>query len=188
MTRSAAPRPTGCSGTRPGAAALAVVIGGVLAGPVSSGEAEERLAPCMAEVQARFHAESGGDPVARFNRLSLLNAADARCLAIVTANCTRRQAQSEACFADLLAFSAQRRAALLRDLPDVLEDGPPGVPEAYAGWRVIALERQARPDLRGCRFDADAPPSACAALEAGTAWLEARDWARVVMLLAEARR
>jgi hypothetical protein len=166
--------------------ALAVLA--MSASPVLAGEAEDRLAPCLAEVQARFHAGSGSDAGQRFKGLGVLNAADARCLATVTATCLRRKERAEACFADLLAYASQRRAALLRDMPEALEDGPPGMPANFADWREIAMERLARPDLRGCRFDADAPPSACAALEAGSAWLEARDWARMILVVEEARK
>ncbi len=167
---------------------VALLVGLALPGPLAAQTAVAQLSHCLAQTDAEFHRTAGQPPQDRWARLPVLAAGDARCLATVAAICTSRKAATAVCFDDLSGFVAPQRRAHLRRMPEMLDVAPPGVADDYARWYAAAVQAHDHPSLAGCPFAADAPPAACAAMEAGTAWLQVRDWARMIAVIAESGR
>lgn len=166
--------------------ALGLVL--ALAGQAAAQTPVAQLSHCLAETDDSFRRTAGQPPQERWARLQVLAAGDSRCLATVAAICTSRKAGAAACFDDLSGFVTPQRRAHLRQLPEKLEKAPPGVADSYARWYAAAVQAHDTPSVSGCPFAADAPPVACAALEAGTAWMQARDWARMIAVIKGAGR
>jgi hypothetical protein len=159
-----------------------------LAGPVAAQDAAARMQPCLDASDAEFARSAGAKPEDRWARLEVIATGESRCLATLTAACLRRKTGEAACFEDVLGWARDRRRAALDDLPaDLAEDAPLLAPD-YARWRDRARAAMDAPAVQGCPLGPDAPPAACAALEAGTAWLEARDWARMIAVIREAQQ
>jgi hypothetical protein len=159
-----------------------------LAGPVAAQDAAARMQPCLDASDAEFARSAGMKPKDRWARLEVIATGESRCLATLTAACLRRKAAAAACFEDVLAWATDRRRAAVQALPaDLAEDAPDLAPD-YGRWRDRALAAMDDPGVQGCPLGPDAPPSACAALEAGSAWLEARDWARMIAVIDEMAR
>lgn len=159
-----------------------------LAGPVAAQDAAARMQPCLDASDAEFARSAGMTPEDRWARLEVIASGEARCLATLTATCLRRKAEAGPCFEDVLGWASDRRQSAVRALPaDLAEDAPALAPD-YARWRDRALAAMDSPSVQGCPLGPDAPAAACAALEAGTAWLEARDWARMIAVIREAQR
>lgn len=158
-----------------------------LAGPGLAEGAAARMDPCLRETDAEFRRSTALDLADRWARLEVLAAGESRCLVAVTTACTKRGVGA-ACFDDVLAWAAPARRAAVLQLPEAMGFGPPTLVAGYAQWREQALAALDHPTFAGCPLADDAPPAACAALEAGTGFLRARDWARMIAVIDEVAR
>lgn len=169
--------------------ALALGLAVALPGLAAAQTPVAQLSHCLAETDDSFRHTADQPPQDRWARLEVLAAADSRCLATVAAICTSRKAGAAACFDDLSGFVTPQRRAHLRRLPEKLEVAPPGVADSYARWyAAAAVQAHGTPSMPGCTHAADTLPAACVALEAGSAWMQARDWARMIAVIDGAGR
>ena len=159
-----------------------------LAGPVAAQDAAARMQPCLDASDAEFARSAGLKLQDRWARLEVIATGESRCLATLTAACLRRKAEAGACFEDVLAWATDRRRTAVQALPADLAEDAPGLAPDYDRWRDRALAAMDSPSVQGCPLGPDAPAAACPALEAGSAWLEARDWARMIAVIREANR
>ena len=157
-----------------------------LAGPVAAQDAAARMQPCLDASDAEFARSAGMTPDDRWARLEVIASGEARCLATITAACLRRKAEAGACLDAVLAWATDRRRAALDALPADLAEEAPALAPDYARWRDRVQAAMDAPAGQGCPLGPGTPPQACQALAAGTAWLEARDWARMIAVVREA--